>query len=142
MAMHLLQQAQGAQRPTSNCRKQAARLNAAWWAEHHATMEELGRTKARAPDIASIPEAQADLEPAGPVVQGGYMEASLDRRITYPIYWPAQPRALLRGTWFVESARGKGWLPLPHPVAATLEARWQQRCARAPRRRQALPCHA
>jgi hypothetical protein len=57
------------------------------------------------------------------------MEASLRRRLLYPIYWPAEPRCLLRGTWFVETGQDKGWLPLLHPVATALETQWQLRYA-------------
>ena len=110
------------------CRKRAEELDSLWWAQHHATISEHGE-KGHKPADAPAPEAmQADLEPAGPTVQAGYVEASLEHRRIYPIYWPGAARALVRGTWFMELGQGKGWVPLPHPVAATLEIRWQQRC--------------
>ena len=56
------------------------------------------------------------------------MEVSLERRTMCPIYWPAPPKALLRGSWFVEPVPGKGWAPLPHPVSQALETRYQERC--------------
>ena len=109
-------------------RKSAAKLDAAWWAAHLATCAEVASGGRKVLD-APVAAQQADLSPKGPTVQAGYMETDLTRRIMYPIYWPGEPRALLRATWYVEVAPGKGWAPLPHPIASTLESRWQQRCA-------------
>lgn len=71
---------------------------------------------------------QADLEPAGPIVQAGYMEADLTKRLLYPIYWSGNSYTLWRGTWFMETDKGK-ITPLPHIFATQLEWHWQNKCA-------------
>jgi hypothetical protein len=73
-------------------------------------------------------EVQAGLEPRGPVVRAGYFEADIASRQLYPIYWPAPPHMLMRGTWFVEApGQQRALIPLPHSLASVLEKAWQDR---------------
>lgn len=72
---------------------------------------------------------QADLEPQGPILRDGFFEANVRACHMYPIYWKDQPRALLRGTWFVEAGGLKrALLPLPCAAALVLEHAWQSGC--------------
>eukprot|EP00892_Ulva_mutabilis_P010414 jgi/Ulvmu1/7745/UM039_0053.1 len=87
-----------------------------------------------------VAPVQADLEPRGPILRDGFFEANVAACQMYPIYWQDQPRALIRGTWFMEAASLKGrLLPLPHAAALVLEHAWQSGAfdsAQAPHMRQ------
>jgi hypothetical protein len=56
------------------------------------------------------------------------MEADLTKRLLYPIYWSGNSYTLWRGTWFMETDKGK-ITPLPHIFATQLEWHWQNKCA-------------
>lgn len=107
-------------------RKNAKRYDKVW-SQQHEDIAEFPKPKADADAV--VDEAQADLEPCGPVVRSGYYEADIASRRVYPIYWPEAPRMLMRGTWFVQAPGQQNTLvPLPHNMASKLEEAWQQRC--------------
>lgn len=107
-------------------RKHAAEYNKCWLQQQEA----LKRAKLdKSPPLPAEPK-QAELEPRGPTVRAGYFEADIKARSLYPIYWPAEPSSLMRGTWFVvSSSQGRNLIPLRHPLACKLEQAWQDRCA-------------
>ena len=116
------------------CRKNARHYSTAWWQQHRAAYEQLSDRSAQR-DAAACEEriVQAELDPAGPIVRAGYLEADLEKRTLTPVYWPGAMRTLLRATWFVEMDRAKPLVPLPHPIAATLERHFRNRRAPSPR---------
>jgi hypothetical protein len=113
------------------CRKRSNEYDASWWTQHEqqkAARKEKDKDKEKAPQ-AQTELKQAELEPRGPVVRAGYFEADIEARAVYPIYWPGEPRMLLRATWFVVSpGQQRTLIPLPHPLACTLEKAWLNRC--------------
>jgi hypothetical protein len=106
-------------------------LNALWDEQHNIEVALRADKASKTGTAAELLVMQADLEPAGPVVQAGYMEADLKQQLLYPIYWPGEAHSLLRGTWFAEVDKGKV-IPLPHGFATKLELHWQEKFALNP----------
>lgn len=65
-------------------------------------------------------------ERVGVPVKGGLYEVDLRRRQSFPVYWTAGIRRVLRGHWFAQSG-GLDWLPLREDVAEQLEFAYQGR---------------
>lgn len=110
-------------------RKHPEEYTADWKREHKERLAQL--TEGVQSD--KFTSVQADLEPQGPILRDGFFEANVSICHMYPVYWQDPPRALLRGTWFVEAGGLKRvLLPLPHAAASVLERAWQSGCVPQP----------